>query len=242
MDTHYPETADIETASDGYASRFSGEIGTFFLQIQTAITLSNLRHLPKNAEILDIGGGHAQLTPILIENGYRLTVTGSDDICSRRLETACPRGEFSYITCNSLALPFNNASFDAVISFRLLPHTHNWLQLLAEMCRVAKQTVLFDYPDKRSTNILYTSLFKVKKHFEGNTRTFTLFTRDEIRKVLCKEGFENVRFTPEFFFPMVFHRKLNKTEISRLLERCSSRLFLTQLFGSPIITRADRTH
>ena len=74
----YLETADIETASEGYASRFRGAAGEYFLARQADITLEFLRDLP-GAKVLEVGGGHAQLAEPLVKNGYRVTITGSDD-------------------------------------------------------------------------------------------------------------------------------------------------------------------
>lgn len=38
----FPETADIETASNDYALRFSGEIGAWLLKVQEEATLRML--------------------------------------------------------------------------------------------------------------------------------------------------------------------------------------------------------
>ncbi|MGB3514268.1 MAG: hypothetical protein WBA93_34670 [Microcoleaceae cyanobacterium] len=55
--TNCPETAEIETSSDDYASRFAGNIGAWLLKIQEEATLKMLAPHP-NAKILDVGGGH----------------------------------------------------------------------------------------------------------------------------------------------------------------------------------------
>ena len=60
----FPETADIETASEDYASRFAGEVGRYFLQVQADITLqlhqtlcpqiepdAKLNHIYRNIEM-----------------------------------------------------------------------------------------------------------------------------------------------------------------------------------------------
>jgi hypothetical protein len=83
-------------------------------------------------------------------------------------------------------------------------------------------------------------LFAVKKNMEGNTRTFTLFSRKEIRKELAANGFSQPSFHPEFFIPMVIHRKLNAVKISRTAESLCRSIGFTQLFGSPIITRSNK--
>lgn len=235
----YLETADIETASDDYAARFAGQAGAFFLERQTSITLDLLRDLP-GATVLDVGGGHAQLAEPLVRQGFRVTVTGSDPVCRVRLDRLLPADSFVYQTCDSLALPFADRSFEVVMAFRLLPHADRWRQLLTEMCRVARRCVVVDYPDRRSSNVLYQLLFAAKKKMEGNTRTFTLFSRHEIAGELAQHGFANPIFRPEFFLPMVVHRKLGKRGLSALLEGGSRLCGLNRLFGSPIIVRADR--
>lgn len=234
----FSETADIETASDDYAARFSGPVGDYFLQVQAQLTLEVLKDLP-HASVLDVGGGHAQLTMPLINNGYTVTVTGSADICRARLDRYCDQGSFQYITCDSLNLPFQDKQFDVVMAFRLLPHTNQWQRLVREMCRVAGKAVILDYPDKRSANILYDLLFDLKKNMEGNTRTYTLFSRKELSEALAVNHFKPPLFRPEFFVPMVIHRKLKNPAISKALETISQYTGLTKLFGSPIILRSD---
>lgn len=235
----YLETADIETASTDYASRFCGKAGEFFLEKQTAITLSLLKDLPK-ARILDVGGGHCQLAEPLVKNGFEVTVTGSNDSCRCRLDQRMAPDDFEYFTCDSLALPFGDQSFDVVMAFRLLPHVTRWQQLLNELCRVAASCVILDYPDRRSTNILYEQFFGMKKKMEGNTRPFTLFSRSKIQAEMAANGFHQPLYRPEFFLPMVIHRKVNNTMFSVFLENCCKLTGMTHLFGSPIIFRSDR--
>lgn len=234
----FSEVADIETASDDYAARFSGAIGNYFLEVQAQITLDLLKDLP-HASILDVGGGHAQLTMPLAINGHEVTVTGSADICRARLDRSCPPGSFQYLTCDSLNLPFEDKQFDVVMAFRLLPHTKQWQRLIQEMCRVARKAIILDYPDKRSANILYDLLFDLKKNMEGNTRTYTLFSKQELRDELKTNHFNTPVFKPEFFVPMVIHRKLKNPAISKTFEFISQYSGLTKMFGSPIILRSN---
>ena len=233
------ETADIETASADYAARFSGAAGKYFLDKQAAITLDFLRDQPQ-ARILDVGGGHAQLAVPLVDERYEVTVTGSDDSCRLRLDQQIAPEKFTYLTCDSLALPFENRSFDVVMAFRLLPHVTRWRELIAELCRVADKAVIFDYPDRRSTNILYEQFFGMKKKMEGNTRPFTLFSRSQITAELQRNGYCRPVFKPEFLLPMVIHRKVDNRKFSALIEYFFQLTGMTGLFGSPIIFRSDR--
>ncbi|WP_297953736.1 class I SAM-dependent methyltransferase [uncultured Desulfobulbus sp.] len=233
----FPETADIETSSEDYASRFAGGVGRYFLDEQTRITLELLGDV-RGSSVLDVGGAHCQLAQPLSERGCTLTITGSDDICGVRAAARLPAGRCTYQTCNSLALPFADNAFPIVLCFRLLPHVDDWQGLLRELCRVSSGVVLFDYPDIRSSNLLYRLLFDLKKSMEGNTRTYTLFSRGQVEQELVANNFHRPAFRPEFFWPMVVHRALKQPRLSRLLEAPPRWLGLTRLLGSPIIVRA----
>lgn len=240
MSVSFLETADIETASDGYASRFSGEVGAYFLQLQLDLLLELLPELKPGASVLDVGGGHAQLAVPLAQRGCKVTVTGSDASCRQRLAQRLPENAYTYQTCDMLQLPFADRSFDFVIAFRLVPHVDRWPQLLAELSRVSAKAVVIDYPDLRSINILNSLFFHLKKKLEGNTRTFGLFSRAQIINEFAKNGMINSQLRPEFFLPMVLHRKLGSAALSRLLENACRACGLTRLFGSPIILRMDK--
>lgn len=235
----FPETPDIETASDDYARRFAGSIGEYFLNIQSKITIELLKP-DKVVKILDVGGGHAQVAPSLINAGYKVTVTGSADVCRRRLESILPPASFDYLTCDLLDLPYEDNHFDAVLAFRLLPHVNNWQKLLAEMCRVSGKVVIFDYPDVRSFNFLYQLLFGAKKALEGNTREFQLFKRNEIIDALKKLNFGSFILNPQFFIPMVIHRMIKSVVISKAAESTFRVVGLTYLFGSPVILKTSK--
>lgn len=235
----FMETADIVTSSEDYARRFSGNIGRYFLNVQTDL-LMKLIEPYAGGTVLDVGGGHAQSAMPLVNAGFNVTVTGSSDICRNRLDAFLPTGSFTYLTCDSLDLPFEDSHFDVVIAFRLLPHVDQWQKLIKEMCRVSKKAVIIDYPDIRSFNILYSMLFSLKKKFEGNTRSFLLFSRNDLRFEFSKNNFGPIVFKPEFFFPMVIHRLLKIVPISKGFESLCRLTGLTYLFGSPLILRAKK--
>lgn len=233
------EQADIETSSEDYTTRFSGEVGEYFLDVQKEITLKLLKD--ENIKtVLDVGGGHAQLAVPLIENGYKVTVTGSSIKCRTRLDNFLEESQFTFDKCNFLNLPYNDNSFDAVVCFRLLTHEKNWKILVKEMSRVSKKVIVIDYPDVRSFNILYDFLFKLKKNFEKNTRTFRSFSRKELKNEFSVNDFNNFTFKPQFFIPMVIHRFLKQVFISRLSETIFKYTGLLYLFGTPVILKIKK--
>ncbi len=230
---------DIETASEDYARRFSGEVGDYFLAVQSAIVLKLLEPV-RNPTILDVGGGHAQLAVPLVNNGYSVTVTGSDPSCRRRLDERLPAGSFRFELSTMSRLPFPDAAFDVDMAFRLITHLEDWKTLLAEMCRVSRQAVIMDYPDARSVNFFADSLFGTKKAVEGNTRPFRLFRRRQVIEALRSRGFGDVALRPQFFMPMVVHRMLGSLMFTKSIEAICRSLGLTHLFGSPVILKSVR--
>ena len=236
----FPETADVETASDDYARRFSGAVGGWFLERQAGTVSELLRGLRPGARVLDVGGGHAQLTPVLVEAGYEVLVVGSAASSARRLDPWLDAGRCRFEVANLTALPYPERSFDAVVSVRLLPHIGAWRRLVQEICRVAARSVVVDYPSSRSVNVLSERLFAAKKRVEGNTRRFTLFGPGEIRGAFLAEGFRLTRSRPQFLWPMVLHRMLGRASVCRALEAPGRATGLLRLFGSPVIVRADR--
>ena len=135
----FPETADIETSSDDYARRFSGEIGDWFLRVQEEATLRMLAPHP-GAKILDVGGGHGQLTTALVRHGYQVTVLGSADACKQRIQKYVDENRCSFKVGNILDLPYSDQAFAVVVSYRLLPHVTQWKQFLSELTRVAQES------------------------------------------------------------------------------------------------------
>jgi SAM-dependent methyltransferase len=234
------EDADIGTSSDDYARRFRGAVGRWFLETQSRLTLHLLRELPVGASILDVGGGHAQIAPPMVEAGYEVTVVGSAPICAARLVALAASGHYRFEVANLQALPYPDRSFDAVVCFRLLPHSVAWDRLIGELCRVARRSVILDYPSVRSANLLSPRLFQVKRAIELNTREFMLFTPSEIKSAFRKQGFIVRKERPQFLLPMVLHRWANRSVLSRVAEAPGRLLGLTRWFGSPIIVRADR--
>jgi SAM-dependent methyltransferase len=232
------ETADIETSAADYASRFSGAVGAWMLSVQEG-AVRELLGPPEGAALLEVGGGHGQLAPALARGGWRVTVLGSDRSCSRRLAPEIAAGRVCFVVGDILALPFPDRSFDSVVSVRLLPHCERWPALVAELCRVARRTVVVDSPTSASLNRLAPTLFGAKKRLEGNTRTFTLFTHGEVEAAFTAGGFVPGRRIAQFLLPMVLHRVLRCRSCSAALEALARATGLTQRWGSPVVLKAS---
>jgi SAM-dependent methyltransferase len=216
----YPETADIA--------------GAWMLGVQERIVLDWVAQRGRPA-VLDVGGGHAQLAVPLAQRGFDVTVLGSDASCGERLRGVDVRGRLDFVVGNVVALPFEDRSFDVVVSIRLLAHCQRWQALIGEMCRVAREAVIVDYPTRRSLNCMTALLFGAKKKLEGNTRPYTLFNDRDIERAFADRGFALCTRRPEFFVPMVVHRMLKCPVCSKALEAVAAGLGLRHGFGSPVL-------
>lgn len=228
------EDADVHSASDQYAARFSGRVGRWMLAVQGRLTLKMVRAFaPKN--VLDVGGGHGQIAGPLLREGYAVTVLGSESAALHQVAQWKNVPNLTTATGPLLQLPYPDKSFDVVVCFRLLPHCDRWQELIAELCRVARTGVVADYPTEKSINMLTPMLFGMKKSVEKNTRPYTLFADEAIQAEFAKHGFTVGFRKREFFLPTVIHRMLKMPEISAALEFLPGVVGLTAWLGSPVI-------
>jgi 2-polyprenyl-3-methyl-5-hydroxy-6-metoxy-1,4-benzoquinol methylase len=230
----FPETADIHTSSDEYATRFSGSAGQWMLDVQEKITRRMIRRF-EDASVLDVGGGHGQLTLPLCRDGWTVTVLGSDESCRHRIQSAVDSGLCRFVVGNVIAFPFPDNTFDVVLCFRLLTHCEQWPELVRELCRVARRGVIVDYPTGQSLNAIAPALFGAKQKFEKNTRTWALFRHRQVRDEFEKNGFVPAQTRKQFFLPMVLHRMLKCRWASATLEAVFRLFGLTRWWGSPVI-------
>jgi SAM-dependent methyltransferase len=231
--------ADVETSSEGYARRFAGEVGAWFLEAQARITLDLLAPWP-GARVLDVGGGHAQVTGPLVEGGYDVTIYGSSEACASRVRPWTDGGRARFVAGRLDRLAPADRAFDVVVCYRLLPHLEGWRGLVAELCRVAARAVLVDYPTRRSLNAAARPLFALKRGVEGDTRPFAVFADADVRDAFLANAFTPTARKPQFVLPMALHRAVGMAALSRVAEGLSAVLGLRRLLGSPVILRAER--
>lgn len=190
--------------------------------------------------ILDVGGGHGQITPALLSDGYTVTVTGSAPECAARIKNSEQGSSVTFVVGDLVNLPFESGAFDTVICLRLVPHCTAWRKLISELCRVVKGRVIIDYPTSQSVNCISPALFGAKKAVEKNTRPYTLFTHAEIKEAFEECGFVQRARIGQFVFPMVVHRMINSPMISGLVEGVCGTVGLSTLFGSPVLASFER--
>jgi SAM-dependent methyltransferase len=228
---------DIETSSQGYAQRFAGPAGEYMLAVQARLVADVLEPF-RGAAVLEVGAGHGQLLEVYDQLSMSATLHGSAPSCFSRL--AAQGCDQPVVVSDIVRLPFADRSFDVVVAIRLVSHLVDWQGAIAEMCRVARQAVVIDYPSRHSLNAIAPMLFALKKKVEGNTREFALFRGREMRQVFQRCGLGGITEAKQFFLPMALHRMLGAHAIVRRAEDVCRAVGLTRAFGSPVILRARR--
>ena len=234
------EMPDIETSSADYARRFAGAAGRYLLEVQSRAVATVLKDLPCG-RALDVGGGHGQLVDTLGRLGWAVTVQGTSAECELNLRQLHGKYNCGYVVVPLFDLPATDRGYDLAIAVRLLSHVQDWRRLISEMCRVARRSVVLDYPNKSGLNALTPMLFGLKKSIEGNTRSYTSFSHAELCAEFARHGFAFKRSVKQFLLPMVVHRMGRGSAPLRWLEVLFRMLGLTALGGSPVILRMDRT-
>ena len=244
---HDTERPDIETASDRYADRrFAGAAGRWLLDQQSHAVASVLDQIgDAPVRVLEVGGGHGQITPLLLARGHRVVVHGSDEVCFGRIE-ALRRSypdRLERCAASLRALPFAAASFDVVIAVRLFGHVTEWRALLRQMARFSRRFVVVEFPRKSEALALESirdAVFSLKHRVEGTTRPFFAYSERALVTELEGCGFRRVTTVGQFALPMVAHRMLRSPALSAGLERTLRMVGVDDRLRSPAILLGER--
>lgn len=237
--TGFLSPPDLETGSIQYARRFAGEAGAYLLDIQERGVKNLVQTAPADLRnAVDVGGGHGQLVPALLSMGLQTTVLGSTPDCAEKLMQGAEAAEVRFVTGRLLDLPFATCAFDLVISIRLLAHIDDSRKLIDELCRVARRSVIVDYPTLVGANALSAATFPIKRLIEKDTRTYRSFWPGQIEQAFRRNGFTLKGTFKQFTAPMGLHRLGGKP--IRVVEEGLRRIGVTGLIGNPVLQRFDR--
>lgn len=234
---------DVASSSNEYATRFSGETGGYFLEVQDNALKKLLSQIPPTKSIqrvLDLGGGHCQLVERYLSCGYHVYMQGSDERSFLRpISLGYNNSPYVHFITHHIeelhTIP--DQSYDLVSGIRLMAHIPDWETFLNHCLRISKYGIIFDYANLYSINLLSPLLFHLKKRVEKNTRPFFCHTSRNIKNLLHRSGAARIIQEPQFVFPMGLHRALGKKKLSERLEKSASLFGLSSL-GSPVMTLA----
>ena len=237
--THY---ADAQTARTFDDRRFGGPIGSLVASSQ-AKTLSDFVGRIQHRRILDVGTGTGRAALLFAHGGARVTAI---DASEQMLQVARARADeqgmhgVRWALGDAHALEFADRSFDVVCCLRVLMHTPRWRLVVSELCRVADQLVIVDYPSATSV-ALFESIARRAVHAVGaRTEAYRVFRHRTICDAFQRSGFRVRSVHRQFVLPIALHKAVGSRRFTLRTEQLLERVGLLAPFGSPVSLVAER--
>ena len=234
----YADPAMARTFDD---RRFGGPIGELIAKTQARV-LANMAGRIKDRKMLDVGTGTGRAAFILALGGAKVTaVDASEEMLAIARQRAAGQSlKITFQQGDAHALDFADRSFDAVVSFRMLMHTPQWRQCVAELCRVAVGLVIIDYPSATSV-ALFGSMARRGMHAAGaRTEPYRVFTHGTIAEAFDQNGFRIRSVHRQFVLPIAFHKAIKSRRLTLWSEHVLDHAGLLKPFGSPVTLVVER--
>jgi SAM-dependent methyltransferase len=237
----YSVYADRQVAQTFEERRFGGPIGDLIARTQAQV-LTNMIGRIRHRRILDVGTGAGRAALFLARGGARVTgVDASDEMLAVARGKAADEGlAVEFARGDAHALQFGDRSFDVVVCLRVLMHTPDWQGSLAELCRVADQLVVFDYPSAASVAAVQSAARRAMHAAGVHTEAYRVFTAGSIARALDRSGFRVRSVHRQFVLPIQLHKAIGSRRFTERLEGLLDRAGLLRLFGSPVTVCAER--
>jgi ubiquinone/menaquinone biosynthesis C-methylase UbiE len=237
----YSAYADPRMAETFDAARFSGPIGRMLAETQERVIASFLSPID-GSTILDAGTGTGRAAIALAQRGAIVTGVdaSSEMLAVAERRASAERAKVTFAKGDVHALTFPSASFDAVVCLRLLMHTPDWRQSLAELCRIARARVVLDYPARWSVAAIQSAGRRLAPQLGAHVEAYRVFSDRELDDALRANGFRVVTRHRQFVLPIAFHKLLSSASATSRIERILELLGLRSLVGSPVTLLAER--
>ena len=237
----YELYADPAMANGFDAARFGGPIGALLAETQARILTEFAAATPATT-VLDVGTGTGRAALTLAAAGARVTgVDASDEMLRVARERAAVRRlDVVFADGDAHALPFEDRSYDVVVSLRMLMHTPDWRRCVGELCRVARRTVILDYPALGSAASLQAAARRVALRVGRRVEAYRVFSERSVARELAAHGFAVRRVHRQFVLPIALHKRLGSRALTERIERRLASVGLLRLLGSPVTVLAER--
>jgi ubiquinone/menaquinone biosynthesis C-methylase UbiE len=237
----YRVYADPAMAERFDSMRFSGPIGSLLAETQDRVIAEFLAPVEERT-ILDVGTGTGRAALGLARRGARVTgVDASEEMLRVARARAAQDGVgavFEPGDAHRLAYP--DRAFSAAVSLRVLMHTPDWRTCLRELCRVADDRVVFDYPAACSAAALQAVTRRLAATLGRPVEAYRVFRRRDVRREIEASGFRIAGEHRQFVLPIAFHKALGSRAVTLTVEKGLAALGLLRLAGSPVTMMAVR--
>jgi SAM-dependent methyltransferase len=237
----YSVYADPAMAESFESLRFSGPIGQMLASEQEDVIAGFLAPI-SGRTILDVGTGTGRAAIALAKRGAVVTgVDASNEMLAVARRRASESGaEVTFVHGDAHGLAFPDGAFDSVICLRVLMHTPDWRQSLGELCRVARERVVFDYPALSSAAALQAVVRRVAAASGSSVEAYRVFSDRAVRAALAARGFRVRDTHRQWVLPIALHKRLASAPATTRIEAGLARLGLRGLLGSPVTIVAER--
>jgi SAM-dependent methyltransferase len=237
----YSFYADAANARRFDDRRFGGPIGSYVAESQAA-TLADFLGRIQHRRILDVGTGTGRAALFFARGGAEVTgVDASEEMLNVARERAGREGvAVRFQTGDAHALSFPDRSCDAAVCLRVLMHTPEWRRVVSELCRVADQIVIVDYPSSHSAAFLESLGRRMLSILRLAQEPYRTFSDRAIDDAFAGSGFRVRARHRQFLLPIAFHKLVGSRAFTLWCESLFDRLGLRARFGSPVTVVAER--
>jgi ubiquinone/menaquinone biosynthesis C-methylase UbiE len=241
--THYSieHYADREVARGFDDLGFSGPVGRYLADEQERLLFAVLEPLARR-QVLDVGTGTGRAALALA--GAGAIVVGLD-ASQEMLDVAQARAKSAGVTAgfgraDAHALPLADGSVDAAVCFRVLMHVVDWRQALGELCRVARTTVIVDFPSTWSFAAIESRVRRRAQRAGRRVEAYRVLSEADVRRELEARGFAVELVRRQFVLPIAAHKAVGRLSVTRAVEGVLAAVGLLRLAGSPVTLVARR--
>jgi ubiquinone/menaquinone biosynthesis C-methylase UbiE len=240
---HYSYTvyADPEMANRFDDLRFAGPIGELVAESQARVLLAFVGP-PLGRTVIDVGTGTGRAAIALASQGASVTgIDASEAMLRVGRERAAARGvEVTFAAGDAHAVPYPDRSFDVAVSLRVLMHTPEWRVCLGELCRVARERVVIDFPARGSVAALQAAGRRLLARTGAGVEAYRVFGERRIAAEFARHGFRVEAIDRQFVLPIALHKKIGSRAVTERVERALRSIGLLRVFGSPVTMMARR--
>src|SRR5262245_19894189 len=157
----------------------------------------------------------------MAEDGARVTgVDASEQMLAVARRRMAEKGlRIRFLIGDALHLDFPDRSFESVISLRVLMHTSDWQQSIAELCRVADRQVLIDYPAACSVAVFQAVARHLAHALGGRTEPYRVFSHRTIVGELESNRFRVRAVHRQFVLPIALYKTIGSRWFSEVSNR-----------------------
>lgn len=189
--------------SSKMADYYAREVESFIFDSVTTDLFT--ADIDASAKVLDVGAGTGRLSFAFAAKGCEVVALDISKSMLSHIDSRVGDLKITTIEASAFDLPFEDESFDAVVSMDVDIHFPNWEEILAEKTRVCRSGghIILSALSKENAELLNNKDYRSYGVRDFFTREFAVFlSNDEIAQVAKKYGLAVEAITPYNFLAL----------------------------------------